>query len=50
MNDKMNELVQFSPYAGRLFLETVSGETNKKVEHENDVHAAVLRFIDSVNA
>lgn len=40
MNDKMNELVQFSPYAGRLFLETVSGETNKKVEHENDVHAA----------
>lgn len=40
MNDKMNELVQFSPFAGRLFLETVSGETNQKVEHENDVHAA----------
>lgn len=40
MNDKMNELVQFSPYAGQLILERVSGETNKKVEHENDVHAA----------
>lgn len=40
MNDKMNELVQFSPVAGKLVLENVSGETSKKVEHENDVHAA----------
>lgn len=36
----MNELVQFSPLAGKLTLVTVSGETSKKVEHENDVHAA----------
>lgn len=40
MNDQMNELVQFSPFAGSLFLETVPGEASKKVEHENDVHAA----------
>jgi len=40
MNDQMNPLTQFSPYAGRLFLETVPGETSKKVEHENDVSAA----------
>ena len=40
MNDQMNELVQFSPVAGALFLESVSGETSRKIEHENDVHAA----------
>lgn len=39
MNDKMNELVQFSPYAGTLYLENVAGETSKKIEHENDVKA-----------
>lgn len=39
MNDKMNELVQFSPYAGTLYLENVAGETARKVEHENDVKA-----------
>ena len=40
MNDQMNELTQFSPYAGQLILETVPGETSRKVEHENDVNAA----------
>ena len=40
MNDPMNELTQFSPYAGELFLEAVAGETSRKVEHENDVSAA----------
>jgi len=40
MNDQMNELTQFSPYAGQLVLETVPGETSRKVEHENDVNAA----------
>lgn len=40
MIDNMNELVQFSPFAGTLVLENVPGETSKKVEHENDVHAA----------
>lgn len=39
MNDKMNELVQVSPYAGTLFLEQVAGETSQKIEHENDVKA-----------
>lgn len=39
MNCKMNELVQFSPYAGTLHLEIVAGETSRKVEHENDVNA-----------
>lgn len=39
MNDKMNELVQLSPYSGTLYLEKVSGETSKKIEHENDVKA-----------
>lgn len=39
MNDKMNELVQFSPFAGTLFLEQVAGEASKKIEHENDVNA-----------
>ena len=40
MNDKMNELVQFSPVAGRLVLENVPGEASGKIEHENDIHAA----------
>ena len=40
MNDKMNELVQFSPVAGRLVLENVPGRASQKVEHENDIHAA----------
>lgn len=40
MNDKMNELVQFSPHAGTLYLEKVAGLTSRKIEHENDVHAA----------
>jgi poly(3-hydroxybutyrate) depolymerase len=40
MNDKMNELVQFSQFSGKLFLEEIPGVTSKKIEHENDVHAA----------
>lgn len=40
MNDPMNELVQFSSVAGSLYLETVAGETSRKIEHENDVSAA----------
>ena len=40
MNDQMNELVQFSPFAGDLYLQTVPGQTSRKVEHENDIHAA----------
>lgn len=39
MNDKMDELVQFSPYAGELLLERVPGLTSRKIEHENDVTA-----------
>lgn len=37
MNDTMNELTQFSPYAGTLFLEKVPGEAKSQVEFENDV-------------
>ena len=37
MNDQMNELVQFSPLAGTLVLETVTGQTTNKIEYENDV-------------
>lgn len=40
MNDSMNPLVQFSPQAGHIVLETVPGLTNTKLEQENDVHAA----------
>lgn len=40
MNDPMNPLVQFSPFAGTLYAETVPGETSRTVEYENDVHAA----------
>lgn len=43
MNDRMNPLVQFSPFAGKLVLEKVSGQTNQTVEHENDVSAACGR-------
>ncbi len=39
MNDKMNELVQFSDNAGKLVLEKVAGEVSKKVEYENEVQA-----------
>ncbi len=39
MNDPMNPLVQFSAEAGRIVSESVPGETNTTVEHENDVHA-----------
>ena len=39
MNDPMNPLVQFSAEAGRIVSESVPGETNMTVEHENDVHA-----------
>jgi len=39
MNDKMEELVQFSQLAGALVLETVAGESNLKVEYENEVRA-----------
>ena len=37
MNDRMEELVQFSPLAGALVLETVAGESNQKIEYENEV-------------
>lgn len=40
MNDSLNELTQYAPSAGTLVLENVAGETSRKVEHENDVHAA----------
>ncbi|MCD8018373.1 MAG: prolyl oligopeptidase family serine peptidase [Clostridiales bacterium] len=40
MNDKMNPLEQFSPFAGELTEELVPGETTKKIEHENAVIAA----------
>lgn len=40
MNDPMNPLVQFSPFAGTVTLEPVPGETNTTIEQENDVHAA----------
>lgn len=39
MNDKMNELTQFSPFAGKLILEKVPGEAAIQIEHENDVRA-----------
>lgn len=39
MNDQMNPLVQFSPFAGTLYAETVPGETSRTIEYENDVHA-----------
>jgi len=39
MNDRMEELVQFSPLGGSLVLEMVAGESNQRVEHENEVIA-----------
>jgi len=39
MNDKMEPLVQFSPFAGRLTEEIVPGEVSQQVEFENDVHS-----------
>lgn len=39
MNDPMNEWTQFSPFAGRLYLQAVSGKASNKREPENDVHA-----------
>ncbi len=38
MNDKMNELTQFSPLAGELVLETVPGKDLKQTEYENEVN------------
>lgn len=40
MNDIMEPIVQFSPFAGQLKALTVPGETSREVEHENDVFAA----------
>lgn len=40
MNDPMEPLVQFSPFAGKLTELTVPGKTSRQVEHENDVFAA----------
>lgn len=37
MNDRMEELVQFSQLAGTLVLESVAGESNQKIEYENEV-------------
>ncbi|HWQ98656.1 MAG TPA: PHB depolymerase family esterase [Clostridia bacterium] len=39
MNDIMEELVQFSQLSGALVLETVAGESNQKIEYENEVRA-----------
>ena len=39
MNDKMNELVQFSSTAGKLVLEKVAGQVSDKIEYENEVQA-----------
>ena len=39
MLDTMNEITQFSPYAGTLFLETVPGDTSAKHEAENEAAA-----------
>ena len=41
MLDVMNELTQFSPYGGTLFLDTVPGDTSHKTEAENIAVAAV---------
>ena len=40
MNDPMNPLVQFSPFAGQLIEEIVPGKAENRVEFENDVRAA----------
>lgn len=40
MNEHFIEMTQISPFAGNLYLETVAGETSRKIEHENDVQAA----------
>lgn len=40
MNNKMEELVQFSPLAGSLVLELVAGQSGQTIEHENEVRAA----------
>ena len=40
MNDPMNPLVQFSPYAGKLTEIEVPGVTSHKADFENDVAAA----------
>lgn len=45
MRDTMNEITQFSPYAGGLFLETVPGDTTRR-EAENEADAAVGRERD----
>ena len=40
MIDNMNELTQFSPHAGRLFLQTVAGDISGRREAENNAVAA----------
>jgi len=39
MIDNMNELTQFSPHAGRLFLQTVAGDISGRREAENNAVA-----------
>lgn len=41
MNDNMNELTQFSPYAGKLWLQKVPGNMSGKREAENNADAGV---------
>ena len=41
MRDTLNEITQFSPCAGTLFLETVPGDTSTKREAENEAAAGV---------
>ena len=40
MIDNMNELTQFSPHAGKLFLQTVAGDISGRREAENNAVAA----------
>lgn len=41
MFDTMNEITQFSPYAGKLLLEVIPGDTSGKREAENDATTGV---------
>lgn len=41
MIDKMNEITQFSPFAGQLCLESVPGEISGRREAENEAYAGI---------
>ena len=40
MIDRLNELTQFSKYAGKLFLQDVAGDISGRREAENDANAS----------